>query len=150
MAARRRGGSSLLADVVAGSFALLREVARVPCSAALALACFLPLAAPLAWGGARLIVTGLARWAWELASQAAWEYLADRLLLTDLASPPPFAANTTLPGSVPAILLGARPSTGNDPDSGVCLDLVLLRFGGLAEDASQAPMPLLTPGSRWP
>ena len=61
MAARRKDGSSFLVDVVAGSLALLREVARVLCSAALALACLLPLAAPLAWGGARLVATGLAK-----------------------------------------------------------------------------------------
>ena len=81
------------------------------CSAALALACPIPLAAPLAWGGARLVVTGLARWVWELATQAAWEYLAGRLVLTEPAPLPPFAANTTLAGTVPAILLGAGPST---------------------------------------
>ena len=98
-------------DVVAGSFALLREVAQMLCSAALALACLFPLAAPLAWGNARFVATGLARWAWELATQAAWEYLAGRLLLTEPASLLLFAANTTLAETVPAILLGAGPST---------------------------------------
>ena len=58
-----------------GSLAVLREVARVLCSAALALACFLPLTAPLAWGGARLAAASLSKWAWELATLAAWEYL---------------------------------------------------------------------------
>ena len=91
--------------------ALLREVARALSSAALVLACFLPLAVPLAWGGARLVAAGLARWAWELESQAAWEYLATRLLHTIPAFPAPLAANTALPGTVPAILLGAGPST---------------------------------------
>ena len=82
-----------------------------PCAAALALACLLPLTAPLAWGGARLVATALARWAWELATQAAWEYLATQLLPTPTAMAAPLAANTTSPGTVPAILLGAGPST---------------------------------------
>ena len=94
-----------------GSFAVLHEVARVLCSAALALACFLPLAAPLAWGGACLVAAGLSRWVWELATLAAWEYLEGLLLHTEPASLPPLAANAILAATVPAILLGARPST---------------------------------------
>ena len=90
---------------------MLREVARVLCSAALALACLLPLAAPLAWGGARLVAAGLAKWVWELATLAAWEYLASLLLHAEPASLPPFAANATLAETFPAILLGAGPST---------------------------------------
>ena len=53
------------------------------------------------------MAAGLARWAWELASQAAWECLATQLLRTT----PAFLANATLPGTVPANLLGAGPST---------------------------------------
>ena len=93
------------------SLAVLREVARVLCSAALALACLLPLTAPLVWGGARLVATGLSRWAWELATLAAWEYLEGLLLRTEPASLPPLAANATLAATVLAILLGAGPST---------------------------------------
>ena len=91
--------------------ALLREVARALCSAALALACLLPLTVPLAWGGARLVATALARWAWESATQAAWEHLATQLLPTPAAVTAFTASNVTLPGTVPAILLGAGPST---------------------------------------
>ena len=94
-----------------GSFAVLREVARVLCSAAPALACLLPLAAPLAWGGARLVAAGLSRWAWELATLAAWEYLEGQPWRIEPASLPPLAANAILAATVPAILLGARPST---------------------------------------
>ena len=90
---------------------VLREDARVLCSVALALACFLPLTAPLAWGGARLVAAGFSRWAWELATLAAWECLEGLLLRTEPASLPPLAANATLAAKVPAILLGAGPST---------------------------------------
>ena len=93
-----------------GSLAVLREVARVLCSAALALACLLPLTAPLVWGGARLVATGLSRWAWELATQAAWEYLEGQLLHTEPAPLPLLATNATSAATVPAILLGAGPS----------------------------------------
>ena len=106
------------------------------CSAALALACLLPLAAPLAWGVARLVATGLARWAWELATQAAWEYLAGRLLLIEPASLPSFAANTTLAETVPAILLGAGRSTETIQTVGsVWTWSCYVRSGGMAEDA---------------
>ena len=91
--------------------ALLREVARALCSAALALACLLPLAVPLAWGGARLVAAALARWAWEFLTQAAWEYLATQLLPTPAAVTAFTASNATQPGTVPAILLGAGPFT---------------------------------------
>ena len=94
-----------------GALALLHEVARALCSAALALACLLPLAAPLAWGGARLVAAALARWAWEFVTQAAWEYLATQLLPTPAAVTAFTASNATQPGTVPAILLGAGPST---------------------------------------
>ena len=53
----------------------------------------------------------LARLAWELVSQAAWEYLATQLLNTTPAFLVLLAANTTLSVTVPAILLGAGPST---------------------------------------
>ena len=76
-----------MADVVVGSLAVLREVARVLCSAALALACIIPLTAPLAWGSARLVTAGLSKWAWELATQAAWEYLEGRALSPPLCRP---------------------------------------------------------------
>ena len=101
-----------MADVVAGSPAVLREVARVFCSVVLALACIFPLTAPLAWGGARLVTAGLSRWAWELATQAAWEYLEGQLWRAEPASLPPLAVNSTLAATVPAILLEAGPSTG--------------------------------------
>ena len=101
-----------MTDVVVGSLAVLREVARVLCSAALALACIIPLTAPLVWGGARLVATGLSRWAWELATQAAWEYLEGQLWRAEPASLPPLAVNSTLAATVPAILLGAGPPTG--------------------------------------
>ena len=57
------------------------------------------------------MAAGLARWAWELATQAAWEYLATQMLPTSPAMLALPAANATLPGTVPAILLGAGPST---------------------------------------
>ena len=101
-----------MTDVVVGSFAVLREVARVLCSAAFALACIIPLTAPLVWGGARLVATGFSRWDWELATQTAWEYLEGQLWHAEPASLPPLAVNSTLAETVPAILLGAGPSTG--------------------------------------
>ena len=79
-------------------------------SAALAATCLLSLALPLAQGGARLATVGLARWAWGLASQAAWEYLAARLLASPSSLPVLPQANTTLTATVPAILLEAAPS----------------------------------------
>ena len=91
---------------------MLREVARVLCSVALALACIFPLTAPLAWGGARLVIAGLSKWAWELATQAAWEYLESQLWRAEPTSLPPLAVNSTLAATVPAILLEAGPSTG--------------------------------------
>ena len=94
-----------------GSLAVLREVARVLCSTALALACLLPLTAPLAWGGARFVAAGLSRWAWELATRAAWEYLEEQLLHTEPAPLPHLATNVAAAATVPAILLGAGPST---------------------------------------
>ena len=93
-----------------GSLAVLREVARVLCSTALALACLLPLTAPLAWGRARFVAAGLSRWAWELAARAAWEYLEGQLLHTEPAPLPRLATNVTAAATVPAILLGAGPS----------------------------------------
>ena len=72
-----------MADAVVGSLAVLREVAHVLCSAALVLACLLPLTAPLAWGGARLVAASLSKWAWELATRAARVYLEEQLLRTD-------------------------------------------------------------------
>ena len=86
--------------------------------AALALACLFPLAVPLAWGGARLVAVALARWAWELTTQAAWEYLATQLLPTPTVMTALHAANMTWPGTVPAILLGAGPSTEAVPTVG--------------------------------
>ena len=97
-----------MTDVVVGSLAVLREVARVLCSAALALACIIPLTAPLVWGSARLVATGLSRWAWELGG----EYLEGQLWRAEPASLPPLAVNSTLAATVPAILLGAGPPTG--------------------------------------
>ena len=79
---------------------------------ALALACIFPLTAPLAWGGARLVTAGLSKWAWELATQAAWEYLEGQLWRTEPASLPPPSVNSTLAATVPAILLGTGPPTG--------------------------------------
>ena len=79
-------------------------------SAALAVACLLSLALPLVQNGARLVTAGLARWAWELASQAAWEYLASRLSAPPSPLPAALQANATLAATVPAVLLGAGPS----------------------------------------
>ena len=70
-------------------------------SAALAATCLLSLALPLAQGGARLATVGLATWALGLASQAAWEYLAARLLASPSSLPALPQAN---------ILLEAAPS----------------------------------------
>ena len=77
---------------------------------ALALACLLPLTAPLAWGGARFVVAGLSKWARELATRAAWEYLGGQLLHIGPAPLPHLATNVTAAATVPAILLGAGPS----------------------------------------
>ena len=79
-------------------------------SAALTAACLLSLALPLVQNGARLVTAGLARWAWELATQAAWEYLASRLSAPPSPLPAALQANTTLAATVPAVLLGAGPS----------------------------------------
>ena len=97
-----------------GSLAVLREVARVLCSAAGGPCAGLPppLTAPLVWGGARLVATGLSRWAWELATQAAWEYLEGQLWRNEPAPLPPLSANSTLAAMVPAILLETGPSAG--------------------------------------
>jgi len=103
-------GASFLVDVLAGALAHLRRAAQVALSAALAAACLHGLALPLVLHCARLAVDGLARWAWELASRAAWEYLASQLLTSSSALPALPEVNTTLPATVPAILLGAAPS----------------------------------------
>ena len=57
------------------------------------------------------MAAALARWAWEFLTQAAWEYLATQLLPTPAAVTALTASNATQPGTVPAILLGAGPST---------------------------------------
>ena len=70
----------------------------------------LSLALPLVQSGARLATVGLARWAWGLASQAAWEYLASRVLASPSSFPVLPQANATLAATVPSILLEAAPS----------------------------------------
>ena len=78
-------------------------------SAVLTSACLFSLALPLAQGGARLAAVGVARWAWGLASQAAWEYLAAQLLAPPTSLPMPPLANATLAVTVPALLQEAVP-----------------------------------------
>lgn len=90
----------------------MREAARVACSAVLTLLCLLPLASPLALAGARYVTAGISRWAWDLASQAAWEYFSSRLLAAPALPLVKSEANTTAAATIPAILLGAESSVG--------------------------------------
>ena len=58
------------------------------------------------------MAAGLSKWAWELATRAAWEYLEGQLLHTEPAPLPHLATNVTVAATVPAILLETGPSTG--------------------------------------
>ncbi len=105
-----REGASLLADVLDGAASHLRRAVQVALSAAVAAACVCGLVLPVALRCTRLVVAGLARWVWELASQAVWEHLASQLLTSTSPLPALLEANATTPETVPAILLGVVPS----------------------------------------
>ena len=95
------------------------------------------------------MAAGLSRWAWELATRAAWEYLEGQLLHTEPAFLPLLATNATSAATVPAILLGAGPSAETFQTVGT-VDVVLLCPGSMAEDTHQALRLPLAPESRRP
>ena len=115
-AVSRRDGRSFLADVFAGAPAPFCEVARAVCSAALALACLrTPPGNPAGWGRgtpccsrARQVGLGI-RVSGRLGVRT-WRSSC-QLLSSIPTSPTRLEANTTLPVTVPAFLLGAGSST---------------------------------------
>ena len=112
VAACRWESRSFLAQSLLGALAYLREAARVAVSAALAVACLLTMAWPLALRAASLVVTSVSRWAWDLLAQAIWDYLAAQLPTGPSPLLAVLEANTTLPAAFPAILLEAAPQAG--------------------------------------
>ena len=78
------------------------------------------------------MVSGVSRWAWDLAAQAAWDHLAAHLPTGPSPLHAVLEANTTLPTALPAILLEAAPPAGEVQAVGsawtwACLALASLR-----------------------